>query len=315
VKSIIAFIKLVRWPNLVFVALTQILFHYCIVWPVFKASNAVPLIHGQTFWFVTVAYILIAAAGYVINDYFDLNIDQVNKPDKVIVARVISRRWVILWHILLSAVAVGMCVWVDVVSQLRIVSVGALMMVALLFLYSTSLKKRFLIGNVLIAAIIAWGILMFTLYEFIGLHKAGFYPNSLINHRLLRYTYLYAGFAFIITIIREVVKDMEDMEGDRRYGCKTMPIVWGLTASKVFVAVWLIVLLATLLLVQIYVMQYGWWWSIAYAIVALIVPIIWVFKQLFPAHLPIHFKVISKAIKWIMLAGIASMLFFKWFLD
>ncbi|MFX8860325.1 UbiA family prenyltransferase, partial [Acinetobacter baumannii] len=82
----------------------------------------------------------------------------------------------------------------------------------------------------------------------------------------MRLGIVFTSFAFVISIIREVVKDMEDMEGDRRYGCTTMPIVWGLNATKVFVAVWLIVLIAALTLLQVYALTFGWWLSIAYSL-------------------------------------------------
>ena len=75
-------------------------------------------------------------------------------------------------------------------------------------------------------------------------------------------------FAFIISLF-EVVKDIEDMEGDARYQCRTMPSL-GVNVSKVFSAVWLAVLLAAILILQFYVLQFKWWWSILYSIVLII---------------------------------------------
>ena len=117
----------------------------------------------------------------------------------------------------------------------------------LLFVYSTSLKRRFLIGNVLISLLTAWVILVIAWCEYNHLMRTS---NGLHAEKILRETFLFAGFAFVISLIREVVKDMEDMEGDRRYGCKTMPIVWGINATKVFVGVWLIVLTGVLIVVN-----------------------------------------------------------------
>jgi 4-hydroxybenzoate polyprenyltransferase len=84
-KLIAAFFRLIRWPNLVFIALTQFLFVYCIVKPVFSSSPVQPNVHGLNFVLISLSSILIAAAGYIINDYFDLNIDQVNKPERLVV--------------------------------------------------------------------------------------------------------------------------------------------------------------------------------------------------------------------------------------
>ena len=128
----------------------------------------------------------------------------------------------------------------------------------------------------------------------------------------MRISFLYAGFAFVISLIREVVKDMEDMEGDRRYDCRTMPIVWGLNVSKMFVAVWIIVLILVLLALQFYVLQFHWWLSALWCVALIIVPLIWIFKKLFKAQTPGDFHILSTAIKLVMFTGILSMFFF-WF--
>ncbi|MFY7652501.1 MAG: geranylgeranylglycerol-phosphate geranylgeranyltransferase [Chitinophagaceae bacterium] len=309
--KIAAFIQLIRWPNLVFIALTQVLFGVCIVQPIFQQQNLLPNIHGANFWLVVVAYLLIAAAGYIINDYFDLNIDQINKPNKVVVSKIISRRWVIIWHLLLTGLALAACYYVSFTTQIWLVFWAALINSILLFFYSTSLKKKFLIGNIVIAAVIAWGVFMYVFYEYNRLYMSGSATHLRLNsNKLLRIAYLYAGFSFIISIIREVVKDMEDIDGDRLYGCKTLPIVWGINAAKVFVAVWLVVLMGALILVQTYVIQYHWWFSIAYSFIFIIYPLFKVFKLLIPATNANHFGQISNLIKWVMFSGIVSMVFF-----
>jgi 4-hydroxybenzoate polyprenyltransferase len=129
--------------------------------------------------------------------------------------------------------------------------------------------------------------------------------------RLFKLAVLYAGFAFIISLVREVIKDMEDMEGDAKYGCKTMPIVWGIPASKVFTAVWLIVLTGALVVLQFYAMHLGWWWSVLYSVVAIIIPLLWVLRKLYTAQVAKDYHQLSSAVKLIMLAGIVSMIFFK----
>src|SRR6201995_3804475 len=98
-----AFFRLVRWPNLVFIFLTQVLFYYCIQLPVHQQTFGIfPVaLYPRLFYLLAVSSVLIAAAGYIINDYFDLNIDRVNKPNKLVVEKIIKRRWTILWHWLL----------------------------------------------------------------------------------------------------------------------------------------------------------------------------------------------------------------------
>jgi 4-hydroxybenzoate polyprenyltransferase len=307
-KLLAAFIRLIRWPNLVFIALTQFLFVYCIVKPVFSESPVQPNVNALNFALISLSSILIAAAGYIINDYFDLNIDQVNKPDKLVVEKIIKRRWTILWHIVLSTAGIAIGFYVDFTSRIWLLGFSNAICVALLFVYSTSLKRRLLIGNIIISLLTAWVILVVAWCEYNHLMRL---HNGLHAEKILRETFLYAGFAFIISLIREVVKDMEDIEGDRRYGCKTMPIAWGINASKVFVAVWLTVLIAVLIIVQVYALRLDWYWSVVYCIAAIIVPLIWIFRKLFKAATSKDYHQLSTMIKVVMFTGILSMIFFR----
>ncbi len=291
-----------------FIILTQALFEYCIYYRVFPISVRFQNEQPQ-FFLLVAASVCIAAAGYIINDYFDLNIDQINKPKKVVVNAIISRRWVILWHLILSLFGL---VLTTIALPLRLhwpLILANFVSIFLLLFYSASLKKKLLIGNVLISLLTAWVIgIIFLSKMNMGLLEGD--GDEGLHVRFFRFAILYGGFAFIISLIREVIKDMEDMEGDRKYGCRTMPIVWGLNASKVFVAVWLIVLITTLVILQIYVFQYGWWLSILYCVLFIIIPLIWVFNKLFSANSSKDFHQLSSAIKIIMFTGIISMLFF-----
>jgi len=309
-KLFTAFLKLIRWPNLFFIALTQILFVYSIIIPVFAESPIQPNVGGLNFFLICISSVLIAAAGYIINDYFDLNIDLVNKPDKLVIEKIIHRRWTIVWHIALSVTGIAIGFYVDFTTRIWLLGFSNAVCVLLLFVYSTSLKRRFLIGNVLISLLTAWVILVIAWCEYNHLMRTS---NGLHAEKILRETFLFAGFAFVISLIREVVKDMEDMEGDRRYGCKTMPIVWGINATKVFVGVWLIVLTGVLIVVQVYALRLGWWLSVVYCLLLIIAPLTWIFNLLYKARTPKDYHRISSAIKFVMFTGILSMIFFKYY--
>ena len=274
-----AFFRLVRWPNLVFIGLTQGLFEYCIFQKVYGIQYVTPE-EQHRFLYLMIASVLIAAAGYIINDYFDLNIDQINKPGRVVVNVIISRRWVIFWHMFLSLLGLFFTVLALPVATYWHLVLANLASIVLLWFYSTNLKKQLLIGNILISLLTAWtiGILFFSKYPLI--------INELMDVdyreiRFFRFAVLYASFAFVISLIREVIKDLEDREGDRKYACRTMPIVWGINASKVFIAVWLIVLTAALTILQLYVLSFGWWHSALYCLMFIIVPLVWIFFKLF----------------------------------
>lgn len=306
-QKIKAFFTLTRWQNLLFIAITQALFAYCIIIPVYKATSIAPIVTKWVLFWLILSSVLIAAAGYIINDYFDLNIDLINKPDKVIVGKTITRRWAIAFHLILSFIGIAIGFYLDITTRVLLLGIANSICVLLLFFYSISLKKKLLIGNILISALTAWTVFVITWCETRNLLS----PLGSSRIKITRYTFLYAGFAFIISLIREVIKDIEDMEGDRRYGCTTMPIVWGVNASKIFIAVWLIVLLALLVSLQFYVLQFHWWFSALYSVVFIIAPLINIFQKLFTATTSADYHRLSSRTKMVMLTGILSMIFIK----
>lgn len=302
-----AFLKLVRWQNLFFILLTQMLFRFFILRFVYGVNGAENIrLTLPLFYLIVFASLCIAAAGYIINDYFDVNIDLVNKPAKLIIDRHIKRRWAIVLHIVLSFV--GFLISLYVGYKLRNLYIPAFNLLAIiaLWFYSTTFKKKLLIGNILVSLLTAWVILVLTFCEY------RFHTNSVDEFwkRLIKLSFIYAGFAFIISLIREVIKDMEDMPGDAKYGCTTMPIVWGIQVSKVYAAVWIVVIICATAGIQIYVAYLGWWLSALYSLLAIIIPLIWLLRKLYTAQSSKDFHELSTMIKLVMLTGILSMIFF-----
>lgn len=300
-KLIAAFLRLIRWPNLAFIGLTQVLFYCCVYQPLFHSVNV------KTLVWLMVASVLIAAAGYIINDYFDLNIDQINKPEKNVFAKNIHRRWAILWHfafsffgIVATTIAVGFHKWYLIVANV--------VCVLLLWFYSTSFKSKLLLGNLVISLLTSWTLLIL-FFAFTSPRDAimGSTPETV---KFFRVAFLYAAFAFIASLIREAAKDVEDMEGDAKYGCRTLPIVAGIRAAKIYITVWTVVLIAALLILQLYVLQFGWWYAMAYSILFVILPLIYFLEKLYKSYDPKDFAVLSRWSKLIMLTGILSMFFF-----
>ncbi|MDB5200895.1 MAG: Ubiquinone biosynthesis protein UbiA [Ferruginibacter sp.] len=308
-KTIGAFLRLTRWPNLVFIGLTQALFYFSLF---HSLLNQQSYPHGhRLFLLLVVASILIAAAGYIINDYFDLQIDAVNKPEKVVVDKEVKRRWAIMWHLVFSAVGILLSIFISYKTGSWVITIANICCVILLWFYSTTFKKRLLSGNIIIAALTAWVIIV--MYFFSGAdHKVWFADDHLYDARkLFKFTILYAGFAFIVSLVREALKDLEDIEGDARYHCRTMPIVWGVPAAKVFIAVWLIVCISSLAIVQLYAWKSGWRLIVGYNIITIIFPLCWILQKLYTAVSKEDYHTLSSAVKFVMLAGILSMAFFR----
>lgn len=297
-----AFLKLVRWPNLAFIVLTQALFYFSIYLPLYHRSDP------KFLSWIIIASVCIAAGGNVINDYFDLNIDQINKPEKNVINSIISRRWAIFWHMMLSlagifftAMAVGFTKWYIVFANI--------FCVLLLWLYSTSFKRQLLIGNVIISMLTAWAVLImfFAHVPFDG----AFNSNDLMISKFFRLSFLYGGFAFVISLIREAIKDIEDRKGDEQYGCNTLPIFAGLRATKIYITVWVVVLIAALLILELYILQFGWYDAVSYSFLFVILPLGYLLVKLFRAELVADYSKLSRLTKIIMFSGILSMIFFR----
>ena len=311
VKSFIHFLRLVRWPNLLFILLAESLFHFFIYKPLYPN---LALTADYPFYFIVATSICIAAAGYIINDYFDINIDQVNKPKSVVVGAYISRRWVIFWHLILSMAGVYLSLIVFPFQQYVHIHFSNLVTILILWFYSTNFKRDFLIGNVVIAVLTAWtiGVVYFSKFTFMQLaHPTNMLPADMKFFKLML---LYSSFAFILTLIREALKDMEDMIGDEKFGCTTMPIAWGLQTTKVYVAVWLMVLILVLSIIQLYAIPFGWWIPSVYCLTSIIEPLDYVLFNLKQAFTRADFNRLSNLIKFAMLMGILSMGFFYFLL-
>lgn len=319
-KLLVAFFKLIRWPNLLFIAITQWLFYFAVVDSIqlqtTTISAAYPYNH-LLFYLLIVSSIMIAAGGYIINDYFDIQIDTINKPERVVVDRIVKRRWAIAWHILLSLLGVLGSLYISYKTGTWIILIANIFCVLLLWFYSTTFKKKLLAGNIIISALTAWVIVV--VYFFAGagvLNYNGWHEGSYSFdiRKLFKFTMLYAGFAFIVSLVREVIKDLEDMHGDAQYNCKTMPVEWGVPATKVFTAVWIVVCIALLAVIQLYAWQTGWWFSAAYSMMLIILPLLYILRELYRAVIPTDYQRLSKLVKLVMLTGIMSMLFFKFYL-
>lgn len=310
-KTIFAFFRLIRSVNLLFIVFTQCLFQYAIIIPSLALAHKAPILSTQLFLILMLASVFIAAGGYVINDYFDLNIDRVNKPEKLIIEKYIRRRWAIFWHLFLSLLGIGLTEYVGIqLGEPYFLGLLNTICVILLWVYSTTFKKKLLTGNLIISLLTAWVVLILFWIELEHTWEGAATTAYLTAvSRIFKFSVLYGGYAFILSLIREIVKDIEDRVGDMKYGCRTMPIVWGLPTTKIFMLTLLALLILSLLILQFYVVVYEWWWSIGYSIICIIIPLAILFKKIQVAQEKEDFSRVSQYIKWIMLSGILSMIF------
>ncbi|MFT4061118.1 MAG: geranylgeranylglycerol-phosphate geranylgeranyltransferase [Edaphocola sp.] len=314
-KSIKAFFRLIRWRNLLIVVATQWFIWSCVLLPLYIGSYAPVFLDAARFLLLSGSTVLVAAAGYIINDYFDVKIDLINRPEKVIIEKQISRRMAIFWHSLFNAA--GFLLGLALARSLHdyyliFIQLGTTI---LLWFYATSFKRQFVTGNLVVALLTALTILMIPLYEpslrkyalsepFIFLHE-----KKLVNP--LAVIAVYGYFAFMLTWMREVVKDMEDFKGDAEDNCVTMPIKIGLLASSRVVIGLGIFTIIPLMMAAVRLLSGKWCWMSVYISIALIVPLTLVITKLPKKATVKHYAAISKQLKLIMLAGILSLLLYN----
>ena len=193
-----AFLKMIRLPNLFFIALTQVLFQYCIYRRLYH--EAIPSNDTLQFILLVLASLFIASAGYIINDYFDINIDEVNKPQRVVLDKVIHRRWAIAWHFIFNTIGLLLTILALPFLEKWYLILANIFCMTLLWFYSTSFKRKLLIGNIVISLLTAWTILII-FFSKVSLADA-FGMGVATHHRFFRLAFLYAAFAFISSLIR-----------------------------------------------------------------------------------------------------------------
>ncbi len=307
-------LNLMRWKNLLVVFLTQLLAWACVIIPLQELTNAHLLLTPINFLFISLATVLIAAAGYIINDYFDIKIDIINRPEKVILEKKIPMKQAIVMHSVLNITGLLLALLVAwQAGQWRWVFFQ-LTCTILLWFYSTHFKRMFMIGNVVVALLTAFTIIVLLWYEPVLHNYALQKPILLINgekipnpfHVLMIYTF----FAFTLTWMREIVKDMEDFKGDAEQGCVTMPIKWGLQRSQWFAQALGILAIIPLINGAYKLYTAGWWMLGSYTLLALIAPLIYWIYNLKNGATTRHYAQASKNIKIIMVLGICSLIIY-----
>ena len=197
-----------RLPNLIVILFTQ---YFVRIFLIGNKDNWILYLKEVDFFLLVIMTLTIGSAGYIINDYYDIKIDSINRPNKVIIGRKISRRVALTLNLSLNIIAIGLGLYLG--WQMAMV---AMMAIFLLWLYSNYLKRLAFWSNFTIAFLVA-GVLLFV---------AAFFKTK----ELL--VYMFIVFAFFIALIRGIIKDMEDIRGDMHFGLKTFPIIWGIRKTK-----------------------------------------------------------------------------------
>ncbi len=306
------YIRLFRLPNLLMIPITMYLLRYGIIEPALDYGYSISLqtnmqlqFSDKLFLIVVLINVFLGAAGYVINDYFDRKIDSINRPDRVVVGKSIPRRTVIIIHFVLNAIAVVLAGYLSWKLRKPVILLVYLMISGIFWLYSTTYKKQLLIGNIIVAFLTALVPLQVAYYDIVPLNHA--YAEVLLMNgadfkALLYWILAFALFAFIVNFAREIIKDIEDFEGDKNYECITVPISIGVKATKGVVITIFIGVIA--LLVNIYFKFIYDPFSQWYLLIALVIPLLVCVYLLISAKTVKNYHNISLILKLIMLMGV-----------
>ena len=279
--------KLVRWPNLLIMLLCLALVRAGLLLPALPLRESLLAKH---FGLLVGAALLVAAAGYIITDYSDVKIDAINRPDRLVIGRVVNRRVAMLAHLVLSGAGVLVAGWLHPV--LGAVTLGTAL---LLWGYSARFKRVALVGNISIATLTAALVLLPELQLQLERHD---------SHSVV---WPYALAAFLLTVVREIVKDVEDMRGDAQHGCRTLPLVWGVARTKWVTGFFLTCLALLTLGATGRLLVSGHWPLGTWLVVLVLMPMAQLTRLLIRADRRRHFRHLSAWCKGIMLAGVLSM--------
>jgi 4-hydroxybenzoate polyprenyltransferase len=274
--NILPLFKLIRWKNLGIIFMTQILAIFA-----FLKYHDVVLVNLPQIAYIVISCLCISAAGYVINDYFDVKIDQINKPDQVIVGNYISRRQALFFHQVLNVIGVLL----GLLAGLKVLIIN-IFAITLLWFYASIFKKKPFVGNVIVAFLLA-----LVLIEIAWVFEPG-------NVKIWFYAFL----VFSVNLVREIVKDMEDKDGDAAHGAHTLPVIMGYLKTKKIVYV----LMALSLL---FILGFCAWkanlsfWILGFVMVAFYG---FIYLKLAKADRKAHFAYLSVALKYFLILGLIS---------
>ena len=302
-----AFFHLIRFPNLLLIAFTQYMMRYAVILPLVQLHGVKFQLSGFTFFCIVLSTMCTAAAGYAINDYFDVKTDKINRPDKVVVDKYISRRKTMLSHIVLCAAGIllgGYVTWAAGIPELVMVYI---LVSGILWLYSTIYKRQFLIGNVIVALFSAL-VPMLVLLDIPPIYETygQFLMDKAANLNFAVFWILgVAVFSFLITLSCEIIKDAKDFEGDIAYGCRSLPLVLGDQCTK-----WTIIGINISVVAMIGIV-YGCFLrhiagclSFFYILLLLVIPVIFISWKVYKAATSDDYRRAGNRMKMVMFAGI-----------
>lgn len=296
------YIKLFRVKNLLMIALMQYIIRYGFL----KLQNVGLALNDWMFALLVLATVLIAAAGYVINDVYDIETDEINKPGKNQIGKTISEE--MGFNIFIGLNIVALIIGFYLSNKIMKTSFLGIFIISsmLLYLYATSWKKIAIVGNLIIALLTAFSVLIIGMFDII---PAIYSENEALMKTLLSILFDYALFAFLVNFLREIVKDIEDINGDYNQGMNTLPILIGTQRTAKISAIFGLAIVCILFwYINKNLMDNGLLIATIYGLIALVAPLVFFSIKIWSAKTQKEFHLMSSLLKLIIFLGILFIL-------
>ncbi|MFD1551847.1 UbiA family prenyltransferase [Putridiphycobacter roseus] len=255
-QKIYHFLRLIRLLNILVIALTMIVVEFFLTKYLLIDTNIVHQASGIkspptilsiienvfNFQFILLltSTLLIAGAGNIINDYFDVKADRINKPDRLIIGLHIKRRWAMLFHWTFNVIGLLLALYLGYLIQNIYIPIVALLSINLLWFYSAYYKRQPFIGNILVATLLGFIPVYILIYNISLSQVFNNRENFMVlaeNDYFLKVVLFTGLLAFLLNIVRELIKDIIDIRGDLTLGAKTFPIKYGIKKTKQLIGI------------------------------------------------------------------------------
>ncbi|MDT0678243.1 geranylgeranylglycerol-phosphate geranylgeranyltransferase [Autumnicola musiva] len=300
------YLRLVRYKNLLFIALTQFLIKYGL----FEPFGAAITLNLFGCFLLALATVCLAAGGYIINDVHDVETDRINRGDKTIIGSGVSEKTGYTLFMILNITGVGIGFYLSNIVGWPAFSGLWIFASAILYFYATHLKQLALIGNIIVSCTIAGVVIIVGLYDLLPAIND---QNQPLQRLLFSILTDYALFAFLINLLREMVKDQEDIKGDYNAGMHTLPILLGRSrTNKLIFSIAVIPLVAIFYYTYTYLFRNTF--ATIYTLLLIFAPLVYVMIKTWDAEKRKHYTRLSLILKLILFFGIISIGLYKFIL-
>ena len=292
------YLSLFRYKNLIIVALTQVLLRYFL----FEPYGIDITLSDFGYALLILATVCLTAGGNVINDIYDIETDTVNKPTKVLIGKHISEKTAYTLFVVLNVSAVSIGFYLSNIIGKPGFSALFIIISALLYIYASYLKRTILIGNIVISLLVAFVIIVVAIFDLMPVID---YSNAGLQQFIFSIMLDYAIFAFFINLIREMVKDQQDVKGDYNAGIQSLPIALGQSRTNKVIAVIISIVIAGLIL-YIYTYLFKNAFAMLYVLFLIVGPLLYTLIRVLSASTAKDYKHISTILKGVLFTGLLS---------